>query len=237
MKIYMMGDSTMKYNNFFTYPQCGWGQGLELFLKDGITISNHAENGRSTKSFIDEGRFDKILEEIKPNDYVICAFGHNDEKIQDPLRYTEPFGSFQKNLDYFAKEVEKKKARIVFATSITRHSFVNGVCQDTHGDYPKAMMEYAEANGYTCIDLNKKTLDLYNSLGEENTKRFHMIFGPNRYANYMDGKDDHSHLVLEGAVNVAYLFVREILKSNDPIKECFINLDDRPEIDFKMLKD
>lgn len=235
--IYMMGDSTMKYNNYFTYPQCGWGQGLELFLKTGVLISNHAENGRSTKSFIDEGRFDKILKDLKEGDFVICSFGHNDEKIQDPNRYTDPFGQYQKNLAYFAEEVKKKKAHIVYATSITRHHFEDGKCVNTHGDYPKAMLEFCKANGYTCIDLNKLTMDLYTSLGEERTKSFHMIFAPNKYNNYIEGKDDHSHLVLDGAINVCYLFVREILKTNDPIKELFIDLDNAPEIDWKMLKD
>ena len=104
--IFMMGDSTMKFNNYYSYPQCGWGQGLELFVKEGVLIFNHAENGRSTKSFIDEGRFDKILKDLKKGDYVICSFGHNDEKKYDPLRYTDPFGEYQKNLGYFAKEVE-----------------------------------------------------------------------------------------------------------------------------------
>ena len=237
MDIYMMGDSTMKFNNYYSYPQCGWGQGLELFVKEDIRIYNYAENGRSTKSFIDEGRFNKILERIKPGDYVICSFGHNDEKEYDPLRYTKPFDEYQKNLLYFASEVNKKKAHIVFATSITRHMFENGKCVNSHGDYPKAMLELCKAHNFTCVDLNKITMELYTALGEEETKKFHMIFGKNIYNNYPDGKDDHSHLVLNGAVTIAHLFVREISKTNDPIKDLFIDLDAKDMIDFKMLKD
>lgn len=176
MTIYMIGDSTMKFNNFLRYPQTGWGQTLDLFTKPGVLIEDHAENGRSTKSFIDEKRFDVILNKIKPGDYLICQFGHNDEKIQDPLRYTEPYSSYQQNLKYYADMTKKHGAHIVFATSITRHKFIDGVCVNTHGDYPQAMIDFCNKEGYTCIDLNKLTMDLYTKLGEEKTKKFHMIF-------------------------------------------------------------
>lgn len=237
MNIYMMGDSTMKFNNFYSYPQNGWGQVLNIFTKEGILVFDDAENGRSSKSFISEGRFDNILNRLQKGDYVICQFGHNDEKIQDPNRYTEPYGEYTDNLLYFAKEVEKKGCHIVYATSITRHKFENGVCINSHGDYPKAMLDFAKKYNYTCIDLNKLTMDLYTKLGEEKSKKFHMIFGPNIYNLYPEGKDDHSHLMYEGAVMVAELFVREILKTNDSIKSCFIDLDNQPEIDWNMLKD
>lgn len=237
MKIFMMGDSTMKYNNIYTYPQFGYGQLLHLYAKNECLIEDHAENGRSTKSFIDEGRFDVILNRLNKGDFVICAFGHNDEKKQDPLRYTEPYGTYQQNLKYFADEVAKKGASIVYATPITRHKFVDGVCINSHGEYPAAMKDFCKENGYTCIDLNQLTIDLYNKLGEEESKKFHMIFGPNIYKTYMEGKDDHSHLLFDGALMVCELFVKEIFKTNDPIKNCFLDLEEKFEIDYKMLKD
>ena len=237
MTIFMMGDSTMKQNNYYSYPQTGWGQGLELFLKEDILIVNKAENGRSTKSFIDEGRFDWILARIKKGDYVICSFGHNDEKINDPTRYTAPYGEYQKNLKFFADEVNKRGGHIVYATSITRHKFENGKCINSHGDYPQAMLDFCEKNNYTCVDLNKLTIDLYNEIGEEASKKFHMIFKENKYSNYPDGKDDHSHLLMEGAVTIAYLFVKAINDTNNDIKNCFIDLDAKNMIDFKMLID
>lgn len=237
MKILMMGDSTMKRNNYYSYPQFGWGQGIELFVKDGILVYNYAENGRSTKSFIAEGRFNKLLDNLAEGDFVICSFGHNDEKEYDETRYTRPFVEYQENLDYFAKEVEKKGGHIVFATSITRHSFKDGKCFNSHGDYPKAMMEYANKTNHTCIDLNKLSLDFYNKIGEEESKKYHLIFGKNLYSNYLDGKDDHSHLNIEGATLMAHLFVEAISKTNDPIKDLFIDLSLTNQIDFKMLID
>ena len=101
MNIYMMGDSTMKQNNYYSYPQTGWGQVLYLFCKEDILVFDLAENGRSTKSYIAEGLFNKLLNKLQKGDYVICEFGHNDEKYADPSRYTDPFGEYQKNLLYF----------------------------------------------------------------------------------------------------------------------------------------
>lgn len=237
MKIHMMGDSTMKYNNFYTYPQVGWGQVLHLFVKNEWLVIDYAENGRSTKSFIDEGRFAHILDNMESGDFVICAFGHNDEKKYDPTRYTEPYGDYQKNLLYFKTEVEKKGGTIVYATPITRHKFVDGVCVNSHGEYPQAMLDFCKENNATCVDLNKLTIDLYNKVGEEESKKFHLIFPAGRYSNCPEGKDDHSHLVYAGAVMVAELFARAIAKTDSPIKDCFIDLDAAIEIDWAMLKD
>ena len=237
MKILMMGDSTMKKNNYYSYPQFGWGQGIELFVKDGILVYNYAENGRSTKSFIAEGRFDNLLSNLEKGDYVICSFGHNDEKEYDTSRYTEPYGEYTKNLDFFAKRVEEKGGHIVYATSITRHMFKDGVCVNSHGEYPNAMLKYCKDTNHTCIDLNKLSIEHYTKIGEEKAKRYHMIFGKNIYSNYLDGKDDHSHLMIDGATFMAYLFVSEISKTKDPINECFIDLSLTNQIDFEMLKD
>ncbi|MDE7162360.1 MAG: rhamnogalacturonan acetylesterase [Anaeroplasmataceae bacterium] len=237
MKIFMMGDSTMKYNNIYSYPQFGWGQVLHLFTKNEWIIEDHAENGRSTKSFIDEGRFDVILNRLQAGDYVICQFGHNDEKKQDPTRYTDPYGVYQKNLLYFAEEVEKKGGHIVYATSITRHKFENGVCINSHLEYPQAMLDFAKKHNYTCIDLNQLTMDLYTRLGEEESKKFHMIFPANTYAAHPEAKDDHSHLVFEGALMIAETFVRALAKTNDPMKDCFLDLQNKEPIDEKMLID
>lgn len=232
----MIGDSTMQFNNIFSYPQTGWGQVMPLFTKPGYEIVDLAKNGRSTKSFIDQGRFDEVLKHIKPGDYLICQFGHNDEK-DDPARYTDPNSSYIENLKYFATSVIAKGAHPVFATSISRRSFVNGVCEDTHKGYPQAMFKMCKEEGYTCIDLNGLTLDLYNTLGEEETKKFHMIIPKGVYKTYPDGKTDNSHLVFEGAKTICELFVREIYKTDDPIKECFYNLDEKYEIEWEMLID
>lgn len=234
--IYMMGDSTMRYNNYLRFPQTGWGQTLHLFAKTDVLIEDHAENGRSTKSFKDEGRFDVILQRLKPGDFVICQFGHNDEK-DDPLRYTNPYTTYVDNLSYFAQKVEEKGAAIVFATPITRHKFVDGVCQNTHGDYPNAMLDFCRKTQHVCIDLNHLTIAHYNSIGEEESKKYHMIFSENTFKNYPISKDDHSHLVYVGALMVCELFVRALKKTTTSLNDFFIDLNAKEYIDESMLID
>ena len=230
MKIYMMGDSTMKFNNITSYPQVGWGQFLHVFTKNEYLIEDHAENGKSTKSFKAEGRFDVILSRLRPNDYVICQFGHNDGKKEDPTRFTEPQGDYIQNLKYYADEVTKKGAKIIFATPIARHKFIDGVLENTHTPYQNAMLQFCQENGYTCIDMSTLTMDLYKQLGEEESKKFHMIFPAGTYVNYPNGMDDHTHLRYVGALTIAEIFVRAVLASDHPIKECFLDLGDKPAI-------
>ncbi len=236
-KIYMIGDSTMQFNNINAYPQTGWGQVVNLFTKPDVLVIDKAVNGRSTKSFIEEGRFDEVLEQIEEGDFLICQFGHNDEKISDPARYTDPNTTYQENLLYFYQEITKKKAGFVLATSISRRIFENGKCLDTHLGYPQAMLEFANKYNITCIDLNTLTKDFYDLIGEEKTKKYHMIFAPNMFPNYMNGKEDNSHLRYEGAVMVAELFVKNLAKTNSPLNDLFIDLNIKEEIDYKMLID
>lgn len=235
--LFMIGDSTMQYNNFHTYPQTGWGQVINLFCHEDITVLDYAKNGRSTKSFIDEGRFDVVLKKITKGDFVICQFGHNDEKISDPKRYTTPDGTYIENLKYFYDEVTKRGAGFVLATSISRRIFENGVCKDTHLGYPQAMLKFARENNIVCIDLNTLTLDLYNKLGEEETKKFHMIFPAGMYKNFPEGKEDTSHLRYDGAFMVSSLFVNELFKTDSPLKEFFYSPDEKADIDWAMLID
>ncbi len=237
MTIFTMGDSTMQFNNIYRYPQTGWPQMLPLFLKPGINLENFGKNGRSTKSFIDEGRFSALLKKLNKGDFVICSFGHNDEKIQDPNRYTRPNVEYVNNLAYFADEVTKKGGHIVFTTPICRHNFVNGVCVDTHHDYRYQMLDFCKKNNYTCIDLDGLTMDLYNKLGEKESEKFHMIFEPNKFENYLEGKDDHTHLVPEGALMVSTLFVNAIKNTNDPLKDLMLEPEEQDEFDKYMLKD
>lgn len=235
--IYMIGDSTMQYNNFQTYPQTGWGQVLGLFAHEDVIIGDYGKNGRSTKSFIDEGRFDVVLKKLEKGDFVICQFGHNDEKSNDPNRYTTPDGTYLENLKYFYDKVTEKGCGFVLATSISRRKFENGVCQDTHKGYPQAMKMFAEKNNIVCIDLNQMTLDLYNKLGEEETKKFHMIFPAGMYANYPEGKDDSSHLRYDGAYAISKLFVEGLFKTDSPLKALFYAPDEKADIDWAMLVD
>lgn len=206
-KIYWTGDSTVKENDFTTYPQTGIGQGMRLFLKKEVLIKNYAENGRSTKSFIDESRLATVYNEISEGDILLIQFGHNDAKQEDPNRYAEPFGEFQENLERFVNVARNKKAYPVLITPLCRRWFIdeNHMQEDIHGDYPRAMIEVARRLEVPCIDLFQSSKDVIEAVGFKESKKYFMNLAPSEYANYPEGLEDNTHLRYEGAVTFAAL--------------------------------
>lgn len=221
-RIITLGDSTMQFNNWLKYPQTGWPQALDRFLKKDIPILNFARNGRSTKSFIEQGLFGEALESVCEGDLVLIEFGHNDSKKEDPLRYTEPYGSYQDNLRYMIKEIRKKKADVLLLTSVAERRFENGRLMKTHGEYPQAMMDLAEELNVNCIDLYKKTWEAVMKEGEQSSKRFYMNFDAGLYESKPDGSADDTHLRYEGAYMVANCFYKE-MKEKQLYPEIFID--------------
>lgn len=217
MKLILLGDSTMHQNDLTTYPQQGWGEALSVFFD--CEIQNYAMNGCSTKSFIDKGYAQQAIDAASFGDWAIIQFGHNDEK-DDPLRHTDPFGSYQKNLNSFVDQFRRKGVNVIFCTSIYRRCFVDGVLDETtHGLYPQAMKELAERLGVCCIDLCQLTKDKFTELGEKFTTSYFMNFGPNIYPNYPEGKSDNTHLRWEGAYMVCKMFVDELRRLDSPLAD------------------
>ncbi|MCR5724018.1 MAG: rhamnogalacturonan acetylesterase [Treponema sp.] len=210
MRILTMGDSIMQYNDCTTYPLTGWVQMLDRFLKPGIEILNFARNGRSTKSFIDEGRFDRVRAEAEPGDIVLIQFGHNDEKSNDPTRYTDPDGLFRKNLQYFVTELRNAGARPILLTPVARRKFSDdGTLEDTHGKYPEAVKTVAEICHVPCIDMTALSMAAIQRLGVEDSSLLFMNLPPHLYPNYPQGKSDNSHLRPDGAFLVSRLAATE----------------------------
>lgn len=220
-RIVTLGDSTMQFNNHLKFPQTGWPQALERFVK--CPILNFARNGRSTKSFIDQGLFDEALSQIREDDLVLIEFGHNDLKIADPLRYTEAYGSYQTNLKYMVDEVTKKKAKVILLTSVTERKFENGKLINTHGEYPNAVIDLAKKINIDYIDIYAKTKEVVEAEGEELSKRFFMNFEAGLYENKPDGSLDDTHLRYDGAFMVANCFYKEMKRLN-LYPEIFIDL-------------
>ena len=205
-RIFWAGDSTVKHNRANTYPQTGIGQVFNLYLKSGIEVHNHAENGRSTKSFINEGRLDEIDKQIKEKDFLFIQFGHNDQK-EDIERRTEAFGSYQVNLRQFINIARKHGAYPVLITPLSRRIFdEKGILvSHSHMEYPDAMKEVAKELEVPCIDLSEKSRELINKMGDLDSKKWFMHLKPNEYKNYPEGKTDNTHLKHEGAVVMADL--------------------------------
>lgn len=200
--IYWAGDSTVAYNSILTYPQTGIGQVFPLFVKREIRIENHAMNGRSTKSFMDELRLAAIEERIGEGDFLFIQFGHNDEKKQDPARYTEPFSSFKANLEIYIDAARSHRAYPVLITPLERRCFdADGVLgAGEHGDYVEAMKQTAAECNVALVDLNGRSRSVLQAVGAAESTKFYMHLEPGRYESHPEGLVDNTHLQYAGAV-------------------------------------
>ena len=200
-KIFYAGDSISAHNSIVNYPQAGLPQGLELYIQKDIKIYNRAMNGRSTKSFIDQGYLDAIEKEIESGDFFFLQFGHNDEKKDDPTRYTEPVGSFKENLKKYIEVARKAGAIPVLVTPLERRCFVDAwtLGPGEHADYVAGMKEVAIEEGVALIDLYTKSRKLMEEAGAVETTKWFMHLEKGKYASYPEGRVDNSHLQHEGA--------------------------------------
>ncbi len=206
--IYMIGDSTMANKSANTFPETGWGMEFSQFFDHSVTVDNRAMNGRSTKSFIAENRWQPVVDNLKEGDYVFIEFGHNDEKIDKPTVGTSLL-EFRNNLIKYVSETRAKKAIPVLLTPTMRRSFKNGVFSDTHGGYPDVVRSLADSMKVALIDMHHKTERLLIELGDEPSKRlFNYVDSGN--VNYPKGKKDDTHFNPTGAKQMAALAVEGI---------------------------
>ena len=210
--IFMIGNSTMADKPFYDgNPEKGWGQIFPLYFKEGIKIENHAVNGRSTKSFIDEGRWDSVFNKIEPGDYVIIEFGHNDAKKDDPKRFADANTDYRWNLEKFINETREKGGIPILSTPIVRRRFdEQGKFYDVHGDYPKVVRELAEKMNVLLFDLHKKSEEYIIKLGAERSMNFYLHITADEYRLLPEGKTDDTHLSPTGAFRICDFAADEI---------------------------
>ena len=233
--IFIIGDSTAaNKSQFETNPERGWGMVLQGFFDENIWVDNHAVNGRSSKSFIDEGRWQKVFDKIKPGDYVFIQFGHNDEK-SDPKRHTEPGSTFDDNLRKFVRETRLKGGIPVLFNAVVRRNFYQEVDNsvddeslrnthyadeqvnsdtliDTHGAYLLSPRNVAREMNVHFIDANKITHDLVQSMGVVGSRKLHMWLNPGEVPTIPNGRQDNTHYTIYGAHIVAGLLADAIGK-------------------------
>jgi lysophospholipase L1-like esterase len=212
-KIYWAGDSTVKDNYIDTYPRTGIAQGLRLYLKSDVIIINHAENARSTKNFISEGRLDKLAKEISRGDFLFIEFGHNDWN-EDPNRHTKPFGNYKTNLAKMVKTALERDAYPVLITPLyCRFLDEKGVLKDkVHFEYPDAMLELSKELHVPCIDLCEQSRQLLKNTDLSVSKNWFMNLEAGQYSAYPDGITDDAHLQHNGSVVFAGLIAEELKK-------------------------
>ena len=242
--IFTIGDSTMANKKLEGgNPERGWGQMLSRYFTDDITIDNHAVNGRSSKSFINEGRWDAVLSKIQKGDYVFIQFGHNDEK-DDPNRHTDPGTTFDANLKKFVEDTRAKGGIPVLFNSIVRRNFgkadgnavANAIKQDdirngidpkapkdsieegetlidTHGAYLISPKNVAKELNVTFIDLNSLTHKLVEGMGPQKSKELYLWVEPKTVPALPNGREDNTHLNVHGASVIAEMAVKAVAEA------------------------
>ncbi len=217
--IYMIGDSTMADKPLFpSQPERGWGQLLPIYLKNPTAVHNFARNGRSSKSFVKEGLWKKVVDSLQPGDWVIIQFGHNDQKKDSPERFVDAATEYRDYLRMFIQETRQKGAEPILATSIVRRRFgEDGKYVDTLGGYPEAVRIVGKETNTPVIDLNVRTQELLESYGPERSKSLFLHIDKGIFASAPDGKRDDTHLSSEGASRVAELALDELRRLQHPI--------------------
>jgi pectinesterase len=209
--VHLAGDSTMAKKLPEKRPEAGWGEALPKFFRaDRVRIENHAQNGRSTRLFIEQGLWQKLLDELKEGDYVFIQFGHNDGAKDKPDRYTPP-EDYRANLVRFVKEVRGRKATPVLLTPVMRRKFTReGVFVDQHGVYPGIVREVAAQYRVPLIDMHRKSEAVLVGYGPEESRKLFLQLKPGENPNYPNGIEDNTHFNPTGAEVMAGLAVEGI---------------------------
>ena len=209
--IFLAGDSTMAAKQPDKRPETGWGEMLAAHFKNGtVMVDNRAQNGRSTKTFIAEGRWHAIVDALKPGDFVFVQFGHNDQSKEKGERYTPP-EDFKKNLARFIEDTRAKKANIVLMTPVMRRRFdKDDKFYDTHGDYPGYVREVALGQKVPLIDMQRMSEAVIVKYGVEGSRKLFLQLKPGENPNYPNGVEDNTHFSPLGAEEMAKLAVEGI---------------------------
>lgn len=216
--LHLAGDSTMADKPLDPpNPERGWGQLFRERMLEPARLVNHAVNGRSTRNFRDEGRWDHLLSQLAPGDFVLIQFGHNDAHIADPKRYADP-PTYRENLRRFVREVREHKATPLLATPIVRRKFDEaGLLVDTHGAYPDEMRRVAREESVPLLDMQRDSRNLVQRVGPEASRKLYQWLMPGEWARFPEGRRDDTHFSEQGARAMAGLAATEMRALGLPI--------------------
>ncbi|QQZ60953.1 rhamnogalacturonan acetylesterase [Paenibacillus sonchi] len=213
--LYIAGDSTAAQKGGGEKPMAGWGEFLQEHFSPKIAVDNRAVNGRSTRSFLAEGRLEDIGKDFRCGDYLLIQFGHNDQKVEDPARYTDPAAEYRRNLLTFIEFARSRGGYPVLLTSVSRRRFTAGGEPDplAVGLYPEAVRETAAQTGTPLLDIFASSQQLYRELGVDGSRQLFMHLPAGGHPNYPQGITDDTHFCKQGAARVAELVVEAIPQS------------------------
>lgn len=211
VRVFVCGDSTAATKDISKgSPERGWGHVLQPFFDPAeVIIENHAVNGRSTKSFVTLGHWQRVEESMRAGDYVFIEFGHNDTKESDTTRFTTP-EQYGKNLLRYIEIVRSKGAIPVLLTQVCRRWWKEEGLADSHGEYLKECHRVAQQSGVLFIDAERLTRDWLTPLGDEGSKKYFMNLPAGKYPSHPEGKVDNTHFTVPGARIVAKMICQEI---------------------------
>lgn len=218
--IFIAGDSTAATKQPDRKPETGWGEKIAAYCSDRVEVCNLAVNGRSSKSFIDEGRLQNILNMAAEGDCLLIQFGHNDEKESFKL-HTDPYTTYQSTLSVY---IEKARNQGMFPVLLTpvhrRHFLLQGELQNTHGAYPAAMRELAKRLCVPLIDVAAISKAYFETLGPEKSKELFLWAEPGESPNYPEGVQDDTHFNENGACQIAGIIAKELKEQKiEPVYE------------------
>ncbi|HKJ43505.1 MAG TPA: GDSL-type esterase/lipase family protein [Sunxiuqinia sp.] len=210
--VFVIGDSTAATYDSSRYPRTGWAQVLQPFFNsDSVVVSNHAASGRSSKSFYDEGRWTQVYNALSPGDYVFIQFAHNDEKTNDPSRYTDPETTYKYYIKIFVNGALEKGAYPILISSIPRNNWSGSSVKQAHAPYTKAMKEIADSMNVPFIDMEASTMAFLDSKGKSYaTDNIYNNLPAGVYPNYPSGNSDGTHLQENGAFEFCKIFVADL---------------------------
>ena len=214
--IFLCGNSTVVDQPY--EPWASWGQMIPRWFGPEVAISNNAESGLTAGSFLGSYRLDKILTMMKKGDYVICEFGHNDQKEKMPG--AGAWYNFSYNLKVFIDKVRAKGGNIIFVTPTQRRRFddaTHSKILETHGDYPDAMRAVAKREGVPVIELHDMTRTFFETLGYDNSTKALVHYPANTFPGQDKPLADNTHFNPYGAYEIAKMVVMGMKQLNLPI--------------------
>lgn len=204
-QIFIVGDSTVQNYQEKDSPQAGWGQYMETFFTSQVSIQNKAIGGRSSRSFIQEGRLSSIEEKIQEGDFLFIQFGHNDADDTKPERYVvvEQFAFWLSKYIQLAKGA--KAIPILFSPVAIKKFNQEGICEISFPAYREEMEKISQKEKVLYIDLGKKTAMYFTQLGEKECEKLFM--------------KDAVHFRNEGAKVIANLVIQGIREKETSLKK------------------
>ncbi|WP_046174260.1 rhamnogalacturonan lyase family protein [Domibacillus indicus] len=217
--VYIAGDSTVQTYDEYWRPEAGWGQMIPRYFNDDLSFSNQAIGGRSSKTFITEGRLDAILRAIRPNDYFLIQFGHNDATISRPERYAS-VPDYKEYLKTYINGARQRGAEPILVTPVGRRDFqeATGQFNISFPEYVQGMKEVAEELNVQLVDLSARSVEYFNEIGPEGTLAVFLHTDPGVYPAFPNGSQDNTHFQEYGAIQMARLVADEIEESESSLK-------------------